>query len=281
VPFVLSGGDVTTPEWIKLYLKNGRTFAYLRRKYPLVGIGFFCELLMLLANTPGHHVDMSDDIDRDYLLDAMNIEESQARMLIDELAKTGKVDAELWARGVVFMPSCIDSLSEFYRRKKGDVPTTKSLRADILSTTCRQPVDTLALRGEEKRGEENRGDGTASLLSIYRALVEAHLPTTSWPKPEKQLEALREVCRMTEETQPTTPIETTEAFAGLVIAEYERRKREGRGTYWKNASWEPVEIQRRFGDIVSGLADTYADKLREKQDAEEYARIRGFKNEAD
>lgn len=139
---------MTTPEWIKLYLKNGRTFAYLRKHHPLEGIGFFCELLMLLANTPNHTINFNDEVDREYLLDHMNISEKKAREQCAALVTTGKLNADLWEAGILFMEDCVDSLSEFYRRKKTDPPRL----VDILSTYCRQPDGNMSPR--EKRGEE-------------------------------------------------------------------------------------------------------------------------------
>ena len=157
-----------TPEWVKLYLKNGKTFSYLRKHHPLIGIGFFTELLILLSNTPRHHINFEDEIDRDYLLDQVRCDEQTARELIEALVKTGKLDRELWEVGIVFMPDCLDALSEFYRRKDVKPPTTARLHADYLSTTCRQSVDNPRL--DQKRSEQNRSEDTDGDVSAFKKL---------------------------------------------------------------------------------------------------------------
>lgn len=165
--------DSTSPEWIKLYLRNGRTFSYLRRHHPLMGIGFFTELLILLSNTPGHHVNFNDEIDRDYLLDQMNCDEDTARTLFDALVKTEKLDAPLWEVGIVFMPDCIEALTEFYRRKNINPPTLRQLHAVHLSTECRQHVDNPRLeRGEERERKRDGTVGNETALSELREAVD-------------------------------------------------------------------------------------------------------------
>lgn len=162
--------DSTSPEWIKLYLRNGRTFSYLRRHHPLMGIGFFTELLILLSNTPGHHVNFNDEIDRDYLLDQMNCDEDTARTLLDALVKTEKLDKPLWEVGIVFMPDCIDALTEFYRRKNTKPPTLRRLHAVHLSTDCRQPVDNPRLEREREREKEGTVGNETAISELREAV---------------------------------------------------------------------------------------------------------------
>ena len=164
-------GDSTAPTWIKLYLKNGRTFSYLRRHHPLTGIGFFTELLILLSNTPGHHINFRDDVDCDYLLDQMNCNKKTAQTLLDALDKTEKIDRALWAVGVVYMPDCIDALSEYYRRKDDKPPTLAQLHRDYLPSECRQHDDKPRLEREKEREKEGT-NGNVAAFDKLRAAVD-------------------------------------------------------------------------------------------------------------
>lgn len=150
----------TSPPWVKLLLKNGRTFSYLRSKYPLTGVGFFTELLILLSNTPGHHLDFNNPVDKNYMVRQMNVSEKVIAKMLPELVTCGKLDKDLWEQcRVIFMPDCVEGLNEYYRRKREGPgpPELAELHEKHLPSTCRQHDGSS--RVEEKRREEIRGVG--------------------------------------------------------------------------------------------------------------------------
>lgn len=101
-----------------------------------------------------------------------------------------------------------------------------------------------------------------TVLRVYREELNARLPTTSWPDTHGQYGALRELSRMTRETQPQTPIETPEDYALLIVRAFERRKSIGKTDYWRTASYEPKTVLRRFGELTQDLAELHgADRL--------------------
>ena len=69
---------------------------------------------------------------------------------------------------------------------------------------------------------------------------------------------------------------TVRDLSRLVVEEYERRKATERGTYWKNAPWEPKEICRRFGDIVTALSTQHDERQKEAAEFEAYKKLRGW-----
>lgn len=158
------------PNWVKYYLKSGRTFSYLRRHYPLTGVGFFVELLRVLAMTPGHHLKFDDEIDHDFMLDEMHCTDETARELLGVLAATGKINADLWTVGIIYMQDAIESLSEFYRRKDANPPTAAELIAVYMPSTCRHDDDTPRLEERERKKEQREVSDDAVAFATGAAM---------------------------------------------------------------------------------------------------------------
>ena len=115
---------------------------------------------------------------------------------------------------------------------------------------------------EKKNGGDDRPPVTAALqvpeidplLQYYRRELSKRLPATSWPNVSNQAIALRSLVVMTRETQPQTAVPTPEQFAELVVEHYEKLKRQNSHAYWKRAPFDPINVERRFADVVQAIA---------------------------
>ncbi len=115
----------TTAEYFPFYAKDGRTLFILQAKYGLEGIGFFTNLLRTLCTTPGHMLDLHDQIDHMYAVSRIGItDEAKADAMLDFMADTGKIDKRLWEEArVIYSQDFVDSLTELYRKRTIKPPT--------------------------------------------------------------------------------------------------------------------------------------------------------------
>ncbi|MDY7027966.1 MAG: DUF4373 domain-containing protein [Spirochaetota bacterium] len=127
-----------TVEYFPFFVKHGRTLFVLQNKYGLAGIGFFTQIMRWLAQSPGHYYPYNDDFDKDRLNQYCGLTETDVRVMIGDMVKTGKLDSQLWEqRGVIYSADFVDELSELYRRRKKELPTRDKVIRDTASL-CRQ-----------------------------------------------------------------------------------------------------------------------------------------------
>ena len=128
-----------TVDYFPFFVADGRTFYMLKKLYGAVGIGYFTELCRLLARTPGHVFHMRDGFDRERFLDFIGSKEhpvSEVEMFdfLDVLAKTGKIDPDLWLKKrLITSGDFLNTLSEAYRQRKGERPTLEKVKEEYNS----------------------------------------------------------------------------------------------------------------------------------------------------
>ncbi len=116
------------------------------------------------------------------------------------------------------------------------------------------------------------------VMIAYRTGIEVHLPAAAWPGTYKQHAALSELVAKTHELAPESAIPDPCEFATAVLASFESMKAEGKGEYWSKASWEPVTVLRRFGELVTDLSDVHDQSSRAEEEVEFMRRFHGEAN---
>lgn len=140
-----------TVPYFPFFVADGRTFFILKKRYGALGIGYFTELLRLLARTPGHVFSMRDDFDRERLVDFIGSKEYPVTEILmfeflDILATSGKIDAEFWhKKRIIVSADFLETLQEAYRRRKAECPTIETVREEYKSL---QDIEYFPLRNE-------------------------------------------------------------------------------------------------------------------------------------
>lgn len=115
-------------DYFPFICKEGKTFAILRNRFPLEGIGFFTELCIILTTTPDHHIQLKTDVDFEYLCSKMKCEKNKATLIIEVLLMTGKIHKELWEKAnVIVIPDLLDSLHDAYLKRETDIITINQI----------------------------------------------------------------------------------------------------------------------------------------------------------
>jgi predicted phage replisome organizer len=143
--------------------------------------------------------------------------------------------------------------------KKREYRQRKDLDADEPPRTMSGQSRTMSDKSKSKSIESRvkREERDDDVIATYRDQLSRRLPTTAWRDQHEQSAALHRLAKMTRETQPTTPVDTPDRFATLVVEQYERMKRGAKSEFWKNAAYDPKGLELRFSDVVTQLAATY------------------------
>ena len=161
-----------TVDYFPFFVADGRTLYLLKKKYGLLGIGFFAQLLRWLAQTPGHVYPFREDFDKERFLEYVGLTETDAVQMLNDMARTDKIDPEIWnSRRIIFCSDFIDTLSEAYRRRKVERPDSAEIREEILlqykdlaetavnmPSICRHDDDIMPVicRNDDAQRKENK-----------------------------------------------------------------------------------------------------------------------------
>ena len=119
-----------TAEYFSHYAEGGvMPVKVLERKFANDGYAVWYKLQEILGRTPGHYLDLRQwDSYEAYLCD-FGVDDELLEAILTYLAESGWIDAELWAKRVVWMPSFIDGLAWLYKKRGREVPLQPDLDA--------------------------------------------------------------------------------------------------------------------------------------------------------
>jgi hypothetical protein len=122
-------------DYFPFFAKRGRTLNILQSKYGLEGIGFFTNLMRFLALTPDHHYCIKDETDRMNFFAEIGIQdESRGLEMVELMAKTEKLDRELWEKQrVIASEAFLKSLEEAYKYRNNQIITIDEIKEKFLN----------------------------------------------------------------------------------------------------------------------------------------------------
>lgn len=151
-------------DYFPFFVKEGRTLTVLQQNHGLAGIGFFTNLMRMLAAKPGHYISIKDRSDRLYLFARLGIDEITGLEMLKTTVETGKIHRILIETyEVIYCPDLVDSLSELYSHR-----TVKPFTIDEIISTLEMGVSTVDnamasgfpptsnAKGEESREKKTR-----------------------------------------------------------------------------------------------------------------------------
>lgn len=120
-------------DYFPFYAKDGRTLFLLESKYKCQGTGFFTNVMRFLTLETDHHVSILDETDAMYFFSKCHCDSESGINMLNIMAKTGKINKELWAVSVIASQSLLDSLADAYRNRKNNIVTMPEIKKKYIS----------------------------------------------------------------------------------------------------------------------------------------------------
>jgi hypothetical protein len=116
-------------DYFPFYVKEGKTLFILESKYGLQGIGFFTNLMRFLYKQPDHYICIKEESDRLYFFAQIHCQEDIGLDMINLMAKTGKIDLDLWEKNkVIASEDLLNSLLDAYKNRKNEIIKIDEIR---------------------------------------------------------------------------------------------------------------------------------------------------------
>ena len=127
-------------DYFPFYAKDGKTLFILESKYQCRGTGFFTNTLRFLSVTPDHHFCIAEETDRMMFFAKTFCDEESGTDMLNIMAKTGKIDKELWEeKQVIASEAHLESIKDAYRKRNNEIITMDEIRSLYGITSAPNP----------------------------------------------------------------------------------------------------------------------------------------------
>lgn len=148
--------------WFPHVVAHGKTMAIIEGRWGNDGYAFWFKLLERLADTDGHAINTENPDDWDFLLTVTRTEDEVARKILDQLARLGAIDEDLWHQdGVIWSDNLVhggnghQGLTRLYDKRTTLIPQKPALLSS-LRPEKEQACEISGPKTPQSRGEKRR-----------------------------------------------------------------------------------------------------------------------------
>lgn len=149
-------------------VSHGKKMSYIEKKYKNDGYATWFKILEELGNTSFHFLNLSDDVQLMFLSDRCNISEDLLLDIINDLAKMGEFDSDLWENKIIYCQKFIDSIDDAYKKRNNKCITLEGLGSHLISLGILKPSkskSTVPVKPQSKV-DKNKVDKTKENKNI-------------------------------------------------------------------------------------------------------------------
>lgn len=164
-------------DYFPFYAKDGRTLFLLESKYQCKGTGFFTNLMRFLTLETDHYCNLSEETDKWYFFSKCHCDEESGIDMLNIMAKTGKINKELWDKKIIVSQDLLNSLEDAYRNRKNCIITIPEIIEKEVSNVRNgvndvrngvNDVENTQRKGKETKGKETKRNNYLSDSIEYR-----------------------------------------------------------------------------------------------------------------
>lgn len=118
-----------TVEYFSHDVDHGKTLYILESRWGNDGYAIWFKLLEILGKTEGHCLDVSDEMDFEYMIAHMKTDRKIVEEVLNYLSKLGKIDSELWDEKIIWCQNFVDRQEPVYAKRRRKLPQKPLLQS--------------------------------------------------------------------------------------------------------------------------------------------------------
>lgn len=119
---------------------HGRKMFVIESKYGNDGYAVWFKLLERLGDTDNHYLNLSDETELMYLASLMKVDENKFKNILNDLAKLGAIDKELYEENkIIWSQKFYESIQDAYNKRNNKCLDRNSLVLLLISLGIRKP----------------------------------------------------------------------------------------------------------------------------------------------
>lgn len=122
-----------TVDYFPHFISEGKKMYFIEHKYGNDGYSTWFKLLESLAITEDHFLNLNNESDLMFMSAKCKIEENLLLSILNDLAKLGEINPELWESKIVWSEKFTESIQDAYSRRNNKCITYEGLCSHLLS----------------------------------------------------------------------------------------------------------------------------------------------------
>lgn len=103
---------------------HGKTMYILEQRHGNDGYAFWFKLLERLGRQDGHFLDMSDELEIEFLAAETRLSPGLTSEILDLLARLNAIDRDLWQKSrIIWAQNFVDGIADAYKERLNNLPT--------------------------------------------------------------------------------------------------------------------------------------------------------------
>ena len=211
---------------------TGKTIAILEARWGNDGYAFWFKLLELLGDSNDFSYNCNSSADWEYMLSRARVTETVATAILDKLAEIDAIDADLWARKIVWSDHFVNNLEPVFDRRKCEAPQKpglcipKPVQNDNCPSFCaNNSAETVLVPTETDKVKERKVEETKAKESEGEELRACACETDSATVPGEITEPKKRSRRKPDHSCPSMLREGVERQADTVYLKPEEQEK--------------------------------------------------------
>lgn len=121
-----------TVDYFPHFISDGKKMFFIEHKYGNNGYSTWFKLLESLAITEDHFLNFNNESDLMFMSAKCRIDENLLLDILNDLAKLGEINAELWSVKIVWSEKFVESIQDAYTRRNNKCMTYEGLCIHLL-----------------------------------------------------------------------------------------------------------------------------------------------------
>jgi hypothetical protein len=123
--FIMARPERKDVDYFPHEVNHGKKMFIIEQKYGNDGYAVWFKLLEQLGKAENHYIDVREDTSMMYLESVFKTD--QTIPILDDLAKLGAIDKDLWEQRIIWSQKFVDSVSDAYRNRNNKCQDLTSL----------------------------------------------------------------------------------------------------------------------------------------------------------
>ena len=151
-------------------VNDGKVKKLVQNKFGNIGYAGYYKIQERLADTDNHYIDLRDDLDYEYFIGEIKINEEEITPIIEYLCKLKYLDKKLWSKKILWSDQFVENIVDAYSKRLGSYPNKPTLDnnnniINIVSEPINKINDSI---NTQRKGKEIKGNKNKYLTSDFK-----------------------------------------------------------------------------------------------------------------
>ena len=149
-----------TVDYFPHFVNDGKVKTLVENKFGNIGYTCYYKIQERLADTDNHYIDLRDDLNYEYFIGEIKIDEEEITPIIEYLCKLKYLCKNLWSNKILWSDQFVENITDAYSKRLGSYPTKPTLDSNnnIINIVPEAINEVNESINTQRKGKEIKGN---------------------------------------------------------------------------------------------------------------------------